>query len=99
MLIELIKEDYLSLYGMRVSYKDNVGGLYSDIHHYVGKRDESTITDFQEKPNKYGKLWWRKLSQDYFKDCEELARKIKTKEFKPVDLLAIVEYYNSNCSD
>lgn len=102
-LIELIKEDYLSLYGFFSQSTTNLGNefIFNDVgvYYYVGKSNESTVTDFQQPPNKYGKQWWRKLSQEYFKDCDELVRKLKDKEFKQNDLVDIVEFYNSNCSN
>ncbi|SDS77614.1 hypothetical protein SAMN04489797_2393 [Winogradskyella sediminis] len=41
---------------------------------------------------------FRKRAMEYFSDCPALQTKIETKEFKKVDLQAIVRFYNANCN-
>lgn len=41
---------------------------------------------------------FRKRASEFFGDCPTLVSKIESKEFKKEDLIAIVEYYNSNCA-
>lgn len=44
-------------------------------------------------------LRWKKKMSEYFSDCEELVRKIRTNEFNRSDIKEIVEYYNDYCTD
>lgn len=41
---------------------------------------------------------FKKRASDFFGDCPSLVSKIENKEYKKEDLIAIVEYYNSNCA-
>ncbi|EDP71790.1 hypothetical protein FBALC1_04862 [Flavobacteriales bacterium ALC-1] len=41
---------------------------------------------------------FKKRASEFFSDCQSLVSKIENKEFKKEDLIAIVEYYNSNCA-
>lgn len=42
---------------------------------------------------------WKKKMTEYFSDCDELVRKIRTNEFNRSDLKEIVEYYNDFCTE
>ncbi|NOU59142.1 hypothetical protein [Marinifilum caeruleilacunae] len=41
----------------------------------------------------------RNKMKNYFSDCPELVQKIESKEFKSKDIIQIVQYYNSHCTD
>ncbi|MEO1033126.1 MAG: hypothetical protein AAFX55_17110 [Bacteroidota bacterium] len=41
---------------------------------------------------------FKQRASEFFSDCSSLVSKIENKEFKKKDLIAIVEYYNSNCA-
>ena len=105
-LLELIEENRLNLYGIEVDISTTIGdmGVTGDvitikgkgILHFVGKNGESLVTNF-EQPNKYGNVWFKKLSKDFFHDCKILVDKIENDEFRRKDFLEIVKFYNLNC--
>ncbi|WP_321307361.1 hypothetical protein [Marinifilum fragile] len=41
----------------------------------------------------------RKKMMKYFSDCPELVKKIESKEFKSKDIIQVVQFYNSHCSN
>lgn len=46
---------------------------------------------------KYDRAGFKKFAAEMFQDCPVLVEKIKAKEYKAKDSLAIIEYYNNQC--
>jgi hypothetical protein len=76
----------------------NIGFGTGNISHnyYVQRKNENEVTSlgtiglFTKK--------FRKITSEYFKDCESLIEKIKSKEYTQRDIRVIVEYYNNDCN-
>lgn len=72
-------------------------GVYHFTNYYVKRHNESQIASFGN-----GNMWdsFKKKAAKYFKDCPELALKIKKGEkgFAKKDLRDIATYYNSKCN-
>jgi hypothetical protein len=54
------------------------------------KKENQTIT-------KFVKNTFKRSGASYFKDCPYLSEGIKNKDYKLENLVAIVQYYNTNC--
>ncbi len=72
----------------------NIGKMHTSTHFYLSKNN-NTIVEF---PSKTIFKSFRKNASAYFKDCSELVKKIKKKEFKKSNIIEIVEFYNNKCN-
>lgn len=103
-ILEVVIEDYLSLYALSATSYTANGGNYSNggsfkdsKTYYVKKKDEKTAqfyTGFSYIP----KISFKKFIETYFNDCPQIQEKVENKEFKKKDLEEIVSFYNKNCA-
>jgi len=46
----------------------------------------------------FGEKIFTKNAINFFKNCDELVQKIKSKEFRKSDIIEIIEFYNEHCN-
>ena len=65
------------------------------IKYYLRKKGEKEVTHITST-DLFSKNF-KKAATAYFKDCPDLVKKIKTKEYRKREIRNIVEFYNSKC--
>ena len=71
---------------------------YKGANFYLGKGESSLVEFIGANSIAVGRKSIRKGLMVYFKDCKELVKKLKAKEYKNKDIVKAVEFYNSNCN-
>ena len=84
-LMKLLKEGKCDLYVHEFQY----------LHYYVLRKGEQIATPIYLKQIISNNF--KKTALDYFKDCNEVVKKIKTKHFTKKNISKMVDFYNSNC--
>jgi len=103
-LLEVLTEGEVTLFAevktnLQLFFSNNRTNYGLDTHNmftlYLAKKTKNNSKLFNQNPFKSSK----KKMMEYFSDCSELVRKIKTNEFKSNEIKEIVEYYNDFCTE
>ena len=70
---------------------------YNGADYYIGKNTSSLVEFIGANSIAVGRKNIRKGLITYFKDCKELVKKLKNKEYKNKNIIEAVEFYNNNC--
>ena len=98
-LMRVIKKGFLSLYAIydSVIYNTHSSGEgFGNIN--IGMEHSAFLFFISKKGDKTADKFPTKNAAEYFKDCPELVKKIKNKDFKSKDYFKIVDFYNNNCA-
>lgn len=71
---------------------------YKGADFYIGKNESSLVDFIGANSIAVGRKNIRKGLIKYFKDCRELVKKLKNKEFKNKDIIKVIEFYNEKCN-
>ena len=104
-LLKLVISGKASLY--QVEHETNIstsgagtisnGITYKGADYYIGKNASSFVEFIGANSIAVGRKSIRKGLITYFKDCKELVKKLKIKEFKNKNIVNSVQFYNNNC--
>lgn len=72
-----------------------MGGSFTIESFYLKRKNEEDVTHLGST-SLFSKNF-KKAASNYFSDCPKLKEKIENKEYKKIDIVAIVEFYNSYC--
>lgn len=91
--------DFLKLYSS-VSSSFNMNGLagyFRSTSTFYIKRENEEFATYYVAFGYIPKTSFKNVVFDYFKDCNNLIKKLERKDFKKKHYFEIIKYYNANC--
>lgn len=92
-LLQVLVDGKVSLY---LYYSDTYNGII--VTSYYVKRESEPFPLFYQSYSFFHEQKFIPFACEYFKDCEALVQKIKTKELKHTEFKEVVLYYNEKCN-
>ncbi|TCK64999.1 hypothetical protein DFQ05_2211 [Winogradskyella wandonensis] len=100
-MVRLIINDKLILYSRAVNTGTGVNGnggftgFGANNQYFVAKNpNQVPVVLLPNGPKRF-----RKEAMNYFSDCTDLVEKIESKELKREDIIEIVQFYNTKCTN